>query len=412
MRKTLILCSFLAMVGCGGSSSSSGACERGIDDCSPDAICADSGGDGFTCTCKPGYTGDGITCDDVDECATPDAVSFTKTDYGSEQDCITAGVCLTRGDQAPIYNAAVEDEPETSCSSYRTSSGTRWALGACSDVSPVDFGPFLSSSFADCDPPSIVDVPSCLELVSEHEFHDITFSSWTQNAQGGGFAYDRAQYNLCGAGGTCTNTPGAYTCDCPEGFAFDGSTCADVDECAASASSCEANETCVNNVGSYVCFACSPGTAWDGTACSDVDECVGVDFVRANFGTEQDWIAPGVIIARQDTGPIYNAVVDPGGPDGGPVPTGTLWALGTCDSVSETDFGSFLSSSFADYSPPSIVGVEGCLALPGEDQLHDITFESFTGSNGGGGFSYRRQAYCGPSASCQNTAGSYECTSD
>ena len=91
------------------------------------------------------------------------------------------------------------------------------------------------------------------------------------------------------------------------------------------------------------------------------------------------------------------------------MPTGTLWALGTCDSVTEADFGSFLSSSFTNGSPQSVIGVPGCLQVTADGQFHDITFGSYSGGGPGGGFSYTRQAYCGPSATCQNTAGSYQC---
>ncbi|XP_078609027.1 uncharacterized protein LOC144880613 [Branchiostoma floridae x Branchiostoma japonicum] len=43
-------------------------CETGTDNCSPDASCTNIPGS-FTCVCNPGYRGDGVTCTDVDECA-------------------------------------------------------------------------------------------------------------------------------------------------------------------------------------------------------------------------------------------------------------------------------------------------------------------------------------------------------
>ncbi len=379
-------------------------CVAALNDCGADAICANTPGGGHSCTCKPGFTGDGFTCADVDECAPAETVAFEKTDYGSEQDCISTGVCITRGDQYPIYNAVVEAYGDFVQDCNATiPSGTLWTAGSCDSVQRSDFGPFLSDSFAGCWPPSVVDQPACLELVAEQRYFDITFASWTESGAGGGFSYTRTEYNPCGPSGTCTNTTGAYTCECPAGYAFDGKTCADVNECTATPDICGADTSCVNSPGSFECFACSPGTVWDGAACSDVDECSGVSFVKADYGTEQDWIAPSVIIARADTGPIYNAEVDLPGPQRGNVPTGTLWALGTCDSVTEGDFGSFLSSSFTNGSPRNVIGVPGCLEVTAEGQYHDITFGSYSGGGPGGGFSYTRQAYCGPSATCQNT---------
>ncbi len=42
-------------------------CTDGTDNCDADATCSNEDGD-FTCECNSGYTGDGVTCNDVDEC--------------------------------------------------------------------------------------------------------------------------------------------------------------------------------------------------------------------------------------------------------------------------------------------------------------------------------------------------------
>ncbi|MDI1447426.1 EGF domain-containing protein [Polyangium sp. 6x1] len=55
--------------GAGGDPFAVDECALGLDDCAPDAECVDTPGF-FTCTCKPGYEGDGKTCADVDECTT------------------------------------------------------------------------------------------------------------------------------------------------------------------------------------------------------------------------------------------------------------------------------------------------------------------------------------------------------
>ncbi|XP_048587806.1 fibrillin-1-like [Nematostella vectensis] len=51
------------------------ACETDVDECYPghynchqDATCANTIGS-FACTCKPGYTGNGVSCEDIDECS-------------------------------------------------------------------------------------------------------------------------------------------------------------------------------------------------------------------------------------------------------------------------------------------------------------------------------------------------------
>ena len=72
----------------------------------------------------------------------------------------------------------------------------------------------------------------------------------------------------------------------------------------------------------------------------------------------------------------------------------------------------FLGSSFANYNPQSVVDVASCLQVVDEGQYYDITFSSYSGGGPGGGFAYTRQAYCGATATCSNTTGSYQCVQD
>jgi hypothetical protein len=74
-------------------------------------------------------------------------------------------------------------------------SGTEWAIGSC--AAATDFGPFLSESYAwnaaINGPYYLPDVASCLHIVEEDVYFDLTFTSWTSNAAGGGFTYERSQ---------------------------------------------------------------------------------------------------------------------------------------------------------------------------------------------------------------------------
>ena len=56
--------------------------------CAADATCEDTA-DGFVCTCNDGYTGDGLVCDDVDECdgGSPCDPNATCTNEPGSYDC-------------------------------------------------------------------------------------------------------------------------------------------------------------------------------------------------------------------------------------------------------------------------------------------------------------------------------------
>nr|XP_034975392.1 signal peptide, CUB and EGF-like domain-containing protein 2 isoform X7 [Zootoca vivipara] len=54
-------------LGCGTAMPYVDECTQGIDDCHPDAICQNTP-KLYKCTCKPGYSGEGKTCEDIDEC--------------------------------------------------------------------------------------------------------------------------------------------------------------------------------------------------------------------------------------------------------------------------------------------------------------------------------------------------------
>jgi len=70
----------------------------------------------------------------------------------------------------------------------------------------------------------------------------------------------------CSPNATCTNTPGAFDCDCDAGYSGDGVTCDEVDECAVANGGCSPDATCTNTPGGFTC-ECNSGFTGDGFDC-------------------------------------------------------------------------------------------------------------------------------------------------
>lgn len=79
---------------------------------------------------------------------------------------------------------------------------------------------------------------------------------------------------LC-RGGTCVNTEGSFSCQCPPGHELgpDKQSCKDIDECSRTSGICS-NGVCENMMGTYQCI-CDDGYQQTGlrSHCEDINEC-------------------------------------------------------------------------------------------------------------------------------------------
>jgi hypothetical protein len=193
------------------------------DDCHSNAACIT-----FACQCIVGFTGDGLSCVDIDEC--------------------TLNLDNCDDDNADCANT--EGSFACTCHTGYTGNGV-----TCTDIDECALNP--------CD----VDA-NCTNTPGS--FFCTCHSGFTGN----GVTctdIDECALDPCDVNANCANTPGSFVCTCHRGFTGNGVNCTDIDECALDP--CDVNANCTNTLGSFVC-TCHPGYTGNGVTCIDINECV------------------------------------------------------------------------------------------------------------------------------------------
>ncbi|XP_055340005.1 protein kinase C-binding protein NELL2-like [Paramacrobiotus metropolitanus] len=191
---------------------------------------------GPECRCKPGFAGNGSSCEDIDECTMENSGPNSTVNH-----CRANTVCSnTFGGHhcecLPGYNHT-----------------NPWS---CQDINECQNGSNLCAGHAKC-------------MNSEGSYSCQCLPGY----EGDGFTCTPICEPVCQNGGHCF---APNTCACQGGF-FGPECQVDVDECAFNISSCKANSVCVNTPGSYFC-ECMDGYKAENPylrepVCQDIDEC-------------------------------------------------------------------------------------------------------------------------------------------
>jgi hypothetical protein len=144
----------------------------------PDPCATNPCGAGATCR-RTGATTHRCECD---------GVTFTKpAGQTATVDCVSAGVCLARGDNRILFNSLVDSEPTDRCEVFFGPSLTGWALAPCAATVPGDFDAFCSFAFDRGIPSTYVGIHACLNTTDDGALWDIQFTDWCSgDGMGGG----------------------------------------------------------------------------------------------------------------------------------------------------------------------------------------------------------------------------------
>ncbi|KAK2186088.1 hypothetical protein NP493_204g12032 [Ridgeia piscesae] len=264
--------------------------------CDVNADCLNTDGS-YSCKCKYGYAGDGVTCSalcDVDECATegptlcPSDALCVNT-VGSYYCRCKVGYELNKEGTACIDIDECERGENACAESWMADCINQPGTYRCRCKAEFD-GDGHYCGMYDSDGCSL----SCGSPPEQYFCYDIIFGPIHKEAclcQYGYMATVTGCEDVdectddpypCHPNADCKNIPASFFCRCKAGYEGDGYHCRDVDECAPGGNNtCSQHTDCINTDGSYKCV-CQYGYTGDGATCTPI--CPGPTKPQSEYG--------------------------------------------------------------------------------------------------------------------------------
>ncbi|XP_071946555.1 IgGFc-binding protein-like isoform X2 [Antedon mediterranea] len=213
--------------------------------CDSNADCGANSDGEYGCHCRAGYSGDGVTCTDIDECSSNPCINGVCINLNNFYTCNCDVGWRDAAYNCDVYNGCVSNPCQNggTCTILDSEYNCTCALGYT--------GTECGTDIDDCANEPCRNGATCLDLVGDFSCTCVLGTSGKACEEVDNVCFS----NPCTNDGECQSGPDGFNCTCAYGFM--GITCdEEINPCLSSP--CQNNGTCNNRIEYYECV-CEPG---------------------------------------------------------------------------------------------------------------------------------------------------------